>query len=242
MLQNKISILSTRPFEKDELKHLPSNFIVDEMAFIETKNIIDEIKEKEIISLAHQKRNIVFTSMNAAEAIVAVLKKNNLHPDWEIFCLGNATKNILQHWFEEKNIYSNGNNAFELAQFIIQRQMNDVVFFCGNVRRNELPEMLAAMGITVNEIVVYETIEIENSIHKNYDGILFFSPSAVRSFFSSNKISPDSILFAIGVTTESEIKKYTGNTVEVANATSKEKLLNQSIQYFQTKIFNQANA
>ncbi|MBA4198666.1 MAG: hypothetical protein C0459_14045 [Chitinophaga sp.] len=234
-MENKtVSILSTRPLDADTLQNLPDNFQIDIVSFIETKNIVDAFIEQEIITTAEQKQTIVFTSMNAAEAVVAILQKNKLQPDWKIFCLGNSTKAILLNIFNESNIQSRGKNALDLANSIIEQSIQLVVFFCGNIRRDELPETLAAKGVEVKEVVVYETIETKKSIDKTYNGILFFSPSAVRSFFSNNRVATNTVLFAIGNTTAAEIKNFSANTIQTANESAKELLLNQAIHYFQS--------
>ena len=44
------------------------------------------------------------------------------------------------------------------------------------------------MELSVDEVIVYKTIETPKVLTKQYDGILFFSPSAVKSFFSKNSI------------------------------------------------------
>ncbi|NJE06734.1 hypothetical protein E3E36_11445 [Thermococcus sp. M36] len=69
---------------------------------------------------------------------------------------------------------------------------------------------------------------------KTYNGILFFSPSAVRSFFSNNRVATNTVLFAIGNTTAAEIKNFSANTIQTANESAKELLLNQAIHYFQS--------
>ncbi|MBS1975620.1 MAG: uroporphyrinogen-III synthase, partial [Bacteroidetes bacterium] len=65
-----------------------------------------------------------------------------------------------------------------------------------------------------------------------YDAILFYSPSAVNSFFEKNNPGPQTILFAIGNTTTKEIKKYTNNKIVVADKPSKKLLAEQAINYF----------
>ena len=58
-----------------------------------------------------------------------------------------------------------------------------VTFFCGNQRRDTLPDKVRAAGIKVEELVVYETVELPLKVTDHYDAILFYSPSGVRSFF-----------------------------------------------------------
>ena len=58
-------------------------------------------------------------------------------------------------------------------------------------------------------------IEVINKKFKNpYDGIIFFSPSAVLSFFENNKWPKDSHGFCIGKSTAETLKKYTTNYSE----------------------------
>ena len=65
-----------------------------------------------------------------------------------------------------------------------------------------------------------------------YFGILFFSPSAVQSFFSKNKVADKTILFAIGNTTANEIKKYSTNKIIISDEPGKENLVTKMIEYF----------
>jgi uroporphyrinogen-III synthase len=73
---------------------------------------------------------------------------------------------------------------------------------------------------------------VKHKIEKTYHGILFFSPSAVQSFFSNNKISDQTILFAIGNTTATEIKKYTNNKIITGDEPGKENLVTEMIRYY----------
>lgn len=127
-MENKtVSILSTRPLDADTLQNLPDNFQIDIVSFIETKNIVDAFIEQEIITTAEQKQTIVFTSMNAAEAVVAILQKNKLQPDWN-----NMRKNVpaikaVKQKLSDMNqcslfqsIYTAGNfNNTELIQKVV---------------------------------------------------------------------------------------------------------------------------
>src|SRR5258706_9822828 len=56
--------------------------------------------------------------------------------------------------------------------------------------------------------------DLSTRAEKVYDGILFFSPSGVESFFNTNEVNEQTILFAIGNTTATEIKKYTNRSEE----------------------------
>ena len=124
-------------------------------------------------------------------------------------------------------------DATKLGELIAGEAIaTEVNFFCGDRRRDELPGILRNNDIEVNEIVVYHTIATPHIINKAYEGILFFSPSAVDSFFSVNKVAPHSLMFAIGRTTATSIKKYSDNKIIVANEPGKENLVEKMIAYF----------
>ena len=105
-------------------------------------------------------------------------------------------------------------------------------FFCGDQRRDELPGILREHDIDVNEITVYQTLALTHKIDKHYQGILFFSPSAVESFFKNNTLPASTILFAIGNTTANAIRKFTKNKVIISDVPGKDNLVKKMIEYF----------
>ncbi|HVM88276.1 MAG TPA: uroporphyrinogen-III synthase [Puia sp.] len=236
MPQNKIHILSTRPLPEALIeKAAEKNILIEVISFIDTAAIINKDLKTNIASLANQSLTVVFTSMNAVEAVANYLNGNR--PDWKIFCIGSATKKFVTSFFDEKNISGIAESASALADVIInQKNIASIVFFCGNKRRDELPEKLMQHKIEVKEIEVYKTFETAHRIKKPHDAILFYSPSAVNSFFSVNTIDNKTILFSIGKTTASEIKKFAVNKIIIADEPSKELLAEQAIKYFETNL------
>jgi uroporphyrinogen-III synthase len=65
---------------------------------------------------------------------------------------------------------------------------------------------LTENGISVDELVVYETTLLNPKFSQKFDGILFFSPSGVRSFCKKNKT--DAIAFCLGNTTAISATDY----------------------------------
>jgi len=233
MQKFKASILSTRPIDETLIKQAKSkDILVDAISFIEIEAIDSIEVYEEIENALLESATVVFTSMNAVEAIAAHLD-DEYKPDWKIYCIGNTTKKLVQKYFGEELVGGFALDATELAETIIEDDITDeVIFFCGDKRRDELPSLLNEQGIEVNEIEVYQTNLLQHKVEKNYDGILFFSPSAVQSFFSTNKLNDKTILFAIGNTTASVIKKYSTNKIIVADEAGKSNLIEKAIEYF----------
>ena len=231
MPEFKCNILCTRVLDA-MLTYKAANrgIIIDEIVFVETEPVISENIIQQIKTLAAKKITAVFTSMNAVDAVTTQLK--NI-PDWYIFCVGGATKETIFNFFGEKAVKGTAKNAKTLAEKIIHAgNIKDVVFFCGAQRLDELPQTLEANNIAVEEVIVYKTTLIPNFITKDYDGILFFSPSAVHSFFSDNTISTNVVLFSIGNTTTATIKTYSSNKVITSEWPGKENMIELVIDYY----------
>jgi uroporphyrinogen-III synthase len=157
-------------------------------------------------------------------------------PSWKIFCIGGATRNLLQARFSASTIVGTAPDASALAGVILEHSPSEVFFFCGDQRRDALPEKLKAAGTRVHELVVYRTTETPRTVEEAYDGVVFFSPSAVNSFFSVNSLPENTTLFAIGHTTAGAIRSHVNNSVITSATPEKEALVRQMIAHFQKNI------
>jgi len=166
--------------------------------------------------------NAIFTSQNAVRAI----KGHDITIE-NSFCVGERTKaNLLKSG--QKNIKT-ANNALELAHFILKNYKNEHFhFFCGNMRREEIPSLFTANDISFSEIEVYKTTLNRQSFAQSFNGILFYSPSGVQSFVSHNSLE-NSTAFCIGETTAMEAKKH-ANSVIVASNTTVESVIAKTVE------------
>jgi uroporphyrinogen-III synthase len=232
MQQNKISILSTGTLPAyliDEVKE--NNIHIDVIPFVSTEPIQSIEVQQEIEQALLQSTTVVFTSRNAVEAVAAELEDQD--PEWNVYCVGQKTKELIEEYFGEDKIYGSADNAEELAELIIEEDITDeVIFFCGDQRRDELPEILRSHAIEVNEIIVYQTIAVPQKLKTQYDGILFFSPSSADSFFQVNKVNDKTICFAIGNTTSNAIKKFSNNKLIISKIPDKENMIKEVVNYF----------
>jgi uroporphyrinogen-III synthase len=195
-MKKPLKILSTKLLTDSQKKTL-SSFELEE------KNLI-EIALSKIGPLDKTIHCAVFTSQNAVKA---VFEKNEVQPSVfrKVFCVGTKTADFL----EKKGVVVSGicNSAYELAVLIAEEELkknpNDqmkVTFFCGNIRREELPNLLRENQIDVEEVEVYQTTLVPKKMKKKYDGVLFFSPSAIQSYVSAGN-SLETVAFCIGNTT-----------------------------------------
>ncbi|WP_343701956.1 uroporphyrinogen-III synthase [Chitinophaga sp.] len=239
----KYTILSTKALPPDLVEEAAGHGIaVEDRAFIDVTTAITEEIEHRIMSSIWKCNVVVFTSRHAVGAVSNVLRSfvgehRLLFPgsplqDVQVYCLQGATRQAVEENIPGVLIAGTAANATALAQRIIEDQVPAVTFFCGNMRRGELPDILRAHHIDVQEIVVYNTTETPAVVEKEYDGILFTSPSGVRSFFSVNTPPRHTVCFAIGETTAAALRDVTDNRVITSIEPSADALLGTAIYYF----------
>lgn len=231
MPSNKPAILCTGPVEESLL--LSDGYgdaDIDVIPFTSISNELAEVTQRQIKDILPRKIVVVFTSSNAVRSVGDYMKEQPT--GWTIFCIGNTTYQLAKKYFGENNIKATAPTASKLAEKIIPViDAGEVVFFCGNLRRNELPDALREKAITVKEIIVYRTSLVPVSINKRYDAVLFFSPSAAESFFSKNSVPRNTVLFVMGETTAVSIKKYSTNKIITGDEPDKNKLIAQAIRF-----------
>lgn len=232
MLEPEINILCTRPIAPAAIREARSNGIqLDVLPFIDTEPVQTIEVQQEIELAAVELATVIFTSMNAVESVTRML--NGHVPDWKIYCLGHKTRELVEASFGNTSISGIADNATELADEIIENGHTDeVIFFCGNLRRNELPHKLEQHGINVTEVIVYQTFHLHCKVEKSYDGVLFFSPSAVESFFAGNHLPAKTVVFTIGNTTNEAVGRYCSNRCIISTFPGKDRMVKEAISYF----------
>ncbi len=213
-MKNQIRIVSTRKLSDNQKQTLlTADFLVFDKDFITIKN-----KDFEIENISDY---LIFTSQNAVESVLRNKKAEDIKLK-KCFCVGQKTKALLEDNGFEVIEYSE--YAAELASLICnQYPKSCFTFFCGNMRRNFLPDALRFAKTRLDEIEVYDTILTPHKINFTPDGILFFSPSGVKSYLRENKIE-DEICFCIGKTTAEALKYITPNRI-IANQPTIESVL-----------------
>jgi len=221
-MTKQINILSTKkllPNQKQLL--LDANFHLIEEDFIKTtflSPLLEGLGEA-----------LIFTSQNAVESILQHPKCNELKSK-NVFSVGMKTKDLLtQNGF---NVIAYTGYASDLAEIIsLIYSKESYTFFCGNLRRDILPNTLKENVITFNEIEVYETNITSKKITNKLDGILFFSPSAVESYLKLNTIK-DEMCFCIGETTAESLENKKIKNIIIADKPSVENVISDVLEYY----------
>ncbi|RYY38675.1 MAG: uroporphyrinogen-III synthase [Chitinophagaceae bacterium] len=223
------TILSTRPLPATLiLEAAAEGFAVNCLSFIETEAIADASLMQRVRFLATEPHSVIFTSMNAVDAVSSWLKDR---PQWSVYCIGHSTRERVEEELQAP-VAGTADDASALADRIIAAGEQSLLFFCGDQRRDVLPLKLREAGITLDELTVYRTIATPHALGRDYSAVLFFSPSAVQSYASANQFSPSTVSFAIGSSTAEALLQAGADHIVTAKQPGKETLLRLAIEHF----------
>jgi len=194
-----------------------------EKEFIAVEPIVSEEISSRIKKTISSQTKFAFTSRNAVHAVAANM--DTPAENLKIYCLEGATAKEVKKLIGNEKIAGTAKNAEGLGEVIVNAGEKKIAFFCGNLRRDELPAILSAAGIEVEEIIVYETVLLPQQIIDDFEAIAFFSPSAVKSFFSVNSLRNHVICLSVGDTTGDAIKKLCKNKTLTSKMPSEESVL-----------------
>ncbi|GGD48989.1 uroporphyrinogen-III synthase [Muriicola marianensis] len=174
----------------------------------------------------------IFTSKNGVKGYL----KNRV-PEAEnqkkitCYCVGEKTQAFL----EEKGLFvaKMTQNSRELGDFLVKNdKKGPFLVFTGNRNRPELGSKLEEHQIPFREVLVYETHLNPKKIEKNFQILLFYSPSGVQSFVQVNDPKDETAL-CIGETTAREARKHFRKVV-VADKPTTDNVIEKLIENFPT--------
>lgn len=234
-MKNNFSILCTKilkPYITQQLVDNDFNVLEHNFIKIEPINNIDFFN-----TLNSKLPHFIFTSKNAVRCFVDQLsasklkiKKNSIYYSLS----GETQAALVEEGFKATVI---ADNAADLAVKIIKEgKIKEAIFLCGDKRKEELPFLLKEAAIAVNELILYKNILQPKKIIDPYQAILFFSPSALLSFFENNNLPKTVACFCIGYSTANALKQYKiNNKIIVSNYPSQQNMVDTVLNYFNIK-------
>lgn len=216
-MDSRIRILSTKTLTVPQRERLlNAGFALVETPMVKTREV--PFTTPAIIEKA------IFTSGNAVKAITD--KSLELT---KCFCVGEKTAAALQDLGFTPELTAN--SGAELAAMLVDRYPGEAFHFLNTRnRREELPLIFKDHHTPLIEIEVYETLTVPQKVPGSFDGILFFSPSAVNTYALENSFS-GTACFSIGPTTADALKAHT-NKVVVARKPTAGHLILETIKHF----------
>ena len=195
----KANVYSTKSLTEGQRFLLNKNVTVENSDFI--KISLNRIHPH---LLKNKIQNVIITSKNAVEALTTNYSANKLKFT-NIYCVGRRTKRLIENKIGKVTHVEK--SAQKLAEYLVEFMNGDeVTYFCGNLRLDDLPHILNKNGIKLHEVEAYQTKFDGLKVPESVESVMFYSPSTVESFVRENH--KEVIAFCIGETTAKEAQKH----------------------------------
>ncbi|MFH1319676.1 MAG: uroporphyrinogen-III synthase [Bacteroidota bacterium] len=194
---------------------------IDFRPFIHIEGIGSQEFRKNRIDI-NQFNAIILTSRNAADHFFRICQEMRvpIRDSVKYFCVSEAIAYYLQKYviYRKRKIFY-GNQTFdELIKIIKKHKDEQFLLPCSDILKDEIPGILEKNNINFCKAVIYRTVcsDLSDLANVNYDMLVFFSPSGIRSLF---KNFPDfkqnnTKIAAFGPTTAKAVRK-SGLTLNV---------------------------
>jgi uroporphyrinogen-III synthase len=173
---------------------------------VEALNAVEFRKERVNI-LDHTA--VIFTSRNAVDNFFRLAEelRVNIPESMKYFCVSEATAFYMQKYviYRKRKIFSGKQTFSDLVDVLKKHKKESFMLPCADILKEEIPELLDAAGINYSRATIYKTVasDLSDLTDVNYDMLVFFSPSGIKSLFKNfpDFVQNDTRIAAFGPTT-----------------------------------------
>lgn len=189
------SILVTQP--KPETDKSPFydlakklNLKIDFRSFIHVEGIPAKDFRKEKISPLDFTA-VIFTSRNAIDHYFRVCEEMRIEVPSEMkyFCITEAVALYMQKYvqYRKRKISIGKQTTADLIELLKKHKTEKFFYPCTDVYTDSIPVFLKDNGYDFSAAVLYKTVcsDLSDLAEVNYDMIVFFSPSGIKSLFKN---------------------------------------------------------
>ncbi len=189
------SILVTQP--KPETDKSPYfdlakkyNVKIDFRPFIHVEPIAAKDFRKDRINILDYSA-VIFTSRNAADNFfrICVEMRVNVPEAMKYFCVSESTAFYLQKYvvYRKRKIFYGKQTINDLMDVIKKHRKEKFLVPCTDIHKQEIFETLEVNEIEFTKAVIYKTVasDLSDLANVNYDVLVFFSPSGIKSLFKN---------------------------------------------------------
>ena len=163
---------------------------IDFRSFIHVEGIPAQAFRKDRIAL-EEYNSVIFTSRNAVDHYFRMCEEMRvpIRDSVKYFCVSEAIGYYLQKYvvYRKRKIF-NGKQTFGDLIAVLKKH-NDGKFLlpCSDILKKEIPKKLEANDLEYSKAVIYKTVcsDLSDLSNVNYDMLVFFSPSGIKSLFKN---------------------------------------------------------
>ena len=166
------------------------NVKIDFRPFIQIDGIpaIDFRKDK-INILDHTA--VIMTSRSAVDHYFRICQEMRITvPEtMKYFCVSESTAYYLQKYvlYRKRKVFHGKQTVIDLMNVIKKHKNENFLLPCSDITKEEIADKLEAQKIKYTKAVIYRTVasDLSDLANVNYDVLVFFSPSGIKSLFKN---------------------------------------------------------
>lgn len=190
------NILISQPKPSDPVKNPYSELAekyklsIDFHKFIKVEGVPGREFRKDRVNILDHSA-VIFTSRNAVDHFFRICKEMRVEvPDsMKYFSISESTSYYLQKYvqFRKRKVFHGHQNFKDLLEIIKKHKDEKYLLPCSDIHKQSLPKLLEDNKIKFSKAVIYRTLasDLSHLEINNYDMIVFFSPSGVKSLIKN---------------------------------------------------------
>jgi uroporphyrinogen-III synthase len=166
------------------------NLKIDFRPFIHVEGVsVADFRKERINILDHTA--IIFTSRNSADHFFRICAEMRVTvpESMKYFCISESTAYYLQKFiqYRKRKIFYGKQTFNDLLEIIKKHKDEKFLLPCSDIAKEEAAELLEKNKLAYTKAVFYKTVcsDLSDLANVNYDVIVFFSPSGVKSLFQN---------------------------------------------------------
>ncbi len=186
---------------------------------------------------------VILTSRNAADHFFRMCTELRITvPETlKYFCLSESTAYYLQKYvvYRKRKIFFGKQTFSDLMELIKKHKEEKFLLPCSENHKEEGPELLDKLKINYSKGVFYRTVcsDLSDLADVNYDVLVFFSPSALKSLFQNfpDFSQNNTRIATFGATTARAAEEY-GLRVDIHAPLPNAPSMTMSLEQYVTKV------
>lgn len=166
------------------------NVKIDFRPFIHIEGIdAKDFRREKINILEHSA--IILTSRNAVDNFFRICAEMRIvvPESMKYFCISESTAFYLQKYvqYRKRKIFYGKTKFIDLMDTIKKNKTEKFLLLCSDIHKDEIPEILDQYHINYTKAIIYRTVcsDLSDLADVNYDMLVFFSPSGIKSLFQN---------------------------------------------------------
>ena len=134
---------------------------------------------------------VILTSRSAADHFFRICTemRYTVPESLKYFCISESTAYYLQKYvvYRKRKIFHGKQTFADLIDVVKKHKEEKFLLPCSDIHKEEIPDILDEQNIHYNKAIIYKTVcsDLSDLSKVNYDVLVFFSPSGIKSLFKN---------------------------------------------------------